>query len=352
MKDYKLDILKNVEGKGLKNKKSKRKSFGYQVLGFGSGESAGPPFNCHFLVIGGGGGGGNSDAGGGAGGGYRNSFDGPTPLKASQLSDLAAGTYSVTVGAGGTRGAPSSFPTGPTAVTPGADSIFNPGGCEGTNMITSTGGGAGGTPNARPAVPGDTRIGGPGGSGGGGSPYAPLPQPIPLSGGIGNTPPFSPPQGNPGGPLISRAGGGGAIGGVGPPGGQPHGQGSPGAPGLASSITGSPVTRGGGGGGGIGANAESLGNGGPGGGGPGGRNDTNAGAGTANTGGGGGGGNCGSGGVPRQTGGAGGSGIVVLRIPGASTVSVTPCTNSVSTCVGSCNETVATFTVSGTVKVS
>jgi hypothetical protein len=309
-------------------------------------------FPMNYLVIAGGGGGGCGNGGGGGGGGYRNSFDGPSPLKASSLT-IGGGTYTVTVGAGGARGAPPSYPTGASSVTPGSDSIFNPGGSEGCNMITSTGGGAGGTGGNRPSVPGSTLIGAPGGSGGGGNSYiTPLPAPIPLSAGIGNTPPFSPPQGNPGGPLISRSGGGGAIGGVGPPGGQPHGQGSPGAPGLASSITGSPVTRGGGGGGGIGANAESLGLGGPGGGGPGGRNDTNAGSGTANTGGGGGGGNCGSGGVPRQTGGAGGSGIVVIRVPSAKTVSVAPCTNTVTSCVGPTNDKVATFTVTGTLTIS
>ena len=352
MKDYKLDILKNVEGKSSKNKKSKRKSFGYQVLGFGSGEGAGPPFNCNFLVIAGGGGGNLFDSGGGGSGGYRNSFDGPSPLKSSALSDLAAGTYSVTVGAGGTPGNwDGSCITSNAA--PGGDSIFNPGGSEGTDMITSTGGGAGGAP--QPHGTPTPQIGAPGGSGGGGSaglasggPAGPVP--IPQAAGIGNTPPFSPPQGNPAGPIISRSGGGGGAGGVGPPGGQPHGQGSPGAPGLASSITGSPVTRGGGGGGGIGASAESLGTGGPGGGGNGGRADVVAQAGTANTGGGGGGG--GGAPAPTRVGGAGGSGIVVLRIPGANTVSVTPCTNTVATCVGSCNETVATFTVSGTVKVS
>jgi hypothetical protein len=38
MRDHKIDLLKNTEGKNLKNKKpGKGKSFGYQILGFGAG---------------------------------------------------------------------------------------------------------------------------------------------------------------------------------------------------------------------------------------------------------------------------------------------------------------------------
>ena len=76
--------------------------------------------------------------------------------------------------------------------------------------------------------------------------------------------------------------------------------------------------------------------------------------GTANTGGGGGGG---------QTGGSsgagpagcqnGGSGIVVVRVPGSTTASVAPGTNSVATLpspAGGCK--VASFTVTGTLTIS
>ena len=71
-------------------------------------------------------------------------------------------------------------------------------------------------------------------------------------------------------------------------------------------------------------------------------------AGTTNTGGGGGGG-----GSPNSTGGAGGSGIVVLRVPGSTTASVAPGTNSLATLpapAGGCK--VASFTVSGTLTIS
>ena len=46
-------------------------SFGYRVLGFGSGGAGAATYNVQYLIVAGGGGGGN-DAGGGAGaGGYR-----------------------------------------------------------------------------------------------------------------------------------------------------------------------------------------------------------------------------------------------------------------------------------------
>ena len=47
-------------------------------------------------------------------------------------------------------------------------------------------------------------------------------------------------------------------------------------------------------------------------------------------------------------GGQGGSGIVYLRFPSAVGLSVSPATNTVTTCVGPANDKVATFTVSGT----
>ncbi len=66
--------LKNklTSGKNTKNTQSRKgKSFGYQVLGFGSGGGAGP-YLANFLVIAGAGGGAASGGGAGAGG-YRTS---------------------------------------------------------------------------------------------------------------------------------------------------------------------------------------------------------------------------------------------------------------------------------------
>ena len=58
--------LKNklTSGKNTKNTKSRKgKSFGYQVLGFGSGVAGDPPVNVNYLVVAGGGGGGKSGGG-------------------------------------------------------------------------------------------------------------------------------------------------------------------------------------------------------------------------------------------------------------------------------------------------
>ena len=58
MRDHKLDVLQGGVGvKGSKKNNSKRKSFGYQVLGFGSGAAAASPQLADYLVIAGGGGG-------------------------------------------------------------------------------------------------------------------------------------------------------------------------------------------------------------------------------------------------------------------------------------------------------
>ena len=52
-------------------------SFGYQILGFGSGGGA-PPVDVDYLVVAGGGAG---TYGGGGAGGYRASGYGPAPLQ-------------------------------------------------------------------------------------------------------------------------------------------------------------------------------------------------------------------------------------------------------------------------------
>ena len=228
-----------------------------------------------YLVVAGGG---NGGTGGGGAGGYRESSGAASgcytrsPLGAcvSALPVTAQG-YPITVGAGGGGNA-----------QPGSNSVFS--------TITSTGGGGGS---------GGGSDGGDGGSGGGvlNRPYSP------LTGHSGNTPPVSPPQGNPGGDVSTPSSPGGSVGsgggGATAAGGDDGGAGGAGA---TSSINASPTTRAGGGG--AGGPSSSPNNGGSGGGGPG-----SAGGGTdgtANTGGGGGGGYS-------SGGGGGGSGIVIIR---------------------------------------
>jgi hypothetical protein len=243
----------------------------------------------YLVVAGGGGGGGSLGGGGGGAGGYRTNFP-------SAGTPITITSYPITVGAGG-----STVPN-PQAAMQGSNSIFS--------TITSTGGGGG--------------IAYPGGSGGGGQH-----RDYPV-GGAGNTPPVSPPQGQPGGstPLpegYGGAGGGGhstagtqsgpAYGPVSNQGGAPGGSGSP------NLISGSSISYSGGGGGGgfsQGGGLSSGGTGGTGGGGtgatggPGPSTGIPAVAGTANSGGGGG----GQGYRANSTtvpGANGGSGIVILR---------------------------------------
>ena len=209
----------------------------------------------YIVVAGGGGGGPTSGDGGGGAGGFRTGTGFPVTVQ----------DYTITVGGGG------------GASTNGSDSVFD--------TITSTGGGAG------------TSSGGnPGGSGGGGG------RALATSAGTGNTPPVSPPQGNPGGtgsgPVFSGDGGGG--GGAGAAGTPASPSGGPG--GIGSPVSWVPASYGtpgpspgqwfaGGGGG------QPAGSGGAGGGG-----NVNT-SGTTNTGGGGGGNS------------SGGSGIVIIRYP-------------------------------------
>jgi len=243
-----------------------------------------------YLILGGGAGGGGSQpsfwaAGGGGAGGFRESKSAPisgcwsaSPLASTTpLGPFVPGTYAVAVGGGGPSGTGNPNYASRTSGGNGSVSTFS--------TITSAGGGggsrAGGPGNAVP----NANNGGSGGGGGGYSANA-------TSGGVGNTPTVSPPQGQPGGngQTITAAGGagGGGAGAVGGNGAPSYGGGAGGA-GVASSITGSPVTRA------AGAPA-----GGPSGSAP---------VGAANTGNGGGGGFCGS----PSCGGAGGSGIVIIR---------------------------------------
>lgn len=148
-----------------------------------------------YLVVAGGGGGfhctGNQNCGGaGAGGLLSNHPTMPSPLKGSSLL-LVPGSYPVVVGSGGTGGY---YGNGSIAY------LGDIGGNSNFSTIVATGGGTVGLY--------------PGGSGAGGF-AAEL-------GGSGNTPPTSPPQGNPGGdgnPYGSSLGaGGGGAGGSGNPG--------------------------------------------------------------------------------------------------------------------------------------
>lgn len=148
--------------------------------------------------------GGTNGAGGGAGGvrffadPTNNPQGGPAaPRNAPAGITVTATAFPITVGAGG---APTTF-----SANPGSNSIFS--------SITSTGGGGGGSA-CSPLSP--TEYGRPGGSGGGQTGGGT------SNVGLGNTPPVSPPQGNPGGCGAQRAaspefqsgagGGGGASG--------------------------------------------------------------------------------------------------------------------------------------------
>ena len=251
-----------------------------------------------YLVVAGGGG---SGGGGGGAGGYRESYPNPATVGFS----VSAQAYPITVGAGGTAGAPNA---GANAAGNGANSIFS--------TVTSTGGGKGGK---------EITNGSNGGSGGGASGPG-------TSGGSGNTPPVSPSQGNNGGTGTSptpqaTSGGGGGASQAGGNGSNPPGGGGAGGNGTASTITGSPVTRAGGGGGGSRYSNNPTqppyqpvqAAGGSGGGGAGGygvqqgsplpQSSQNGSNGTANTGGGAGGASMGN----SAPGGAGGSGVVIIR---------------------------------------
>lgn len=234
------------------------------------------------LVVGGGGGGNISSGvfyGGGGGAGE---------LKYDATHAVAAGAYSVTVGAGG------------AAVNNGASSIFD--------TLTSVGGGKGGKASTGFA----------GGSGGGGSQNGNAGGASTASGGgFGNA-------GGAGANAESGGGGGaGAAGGAGTPG----GPGGNGGIGKAYSISGSSTYYAGGGAGSTGAT------GGQGGGG------NSLTAGTANTGGGGGGSDTG-------TGYAGGSGVVIVSYV---TGTITATGGTITTSGGN---TIHTFTTSGTFTVT
>jgi hypothetical protein len=276
-------------------------------------------YSVDFLVIAGGGSGGKSSpgwGGGGGAGGYRNSFSTETSggggSSEASLTFTGGTVYTITVGAGGTAGTPS------TLGNNGVDSSISG---TGISTITSAGGGRGGDTQA----PNAGTAGVAGGSGGGGG------QGSSGASGTAN-------QGFAG--TTGSSSGGGAGGGASANGGASSTSvGGNGGAGLASSITGSSVTRGGGGGG---AGGTTGGTGGAGGGGAGGTTNIGAGtAGTANTGGGG-------GSVGESTGGNGtngGSGVVILSMPDANYTGTT--TGSPTVATGVSGKTVLTFNGSG-----
>ena len=255
-----------------------------------------------YLVVAGGGAAASGDRNGAGGaGGYRESKSPIAPWTASPLATstsitAVATTYPITVGAGGAGVGPS--PVGLSGNS-GSNSIFS-------TITSAGGGGGGGVP-----VPGGA-VGLAGGSGGGGGLFG-LNNPQTGPNASGNTPPVSPPQGNPGGYAQfnnnAGAGGGGGAGAAGCNAiGAPPGRGGAGGNGVTTSITASPITYAGGGGG-SGDNGPKPG--GTGGGGAAGTPGNIGTAGTINLGGGGGGPGLSS--PTLTTSASGGSGVVVIR---------------------------------------
>lgn len=273
-------------------------------------------YDVDFLVVAGGGGGGANGGGAGAGG-YRTSYgtSGGGGSAESVIPVAPGFSYTITVGAGGAQGI-----YGSQVATNGSNSVFS--------SVTSSGGGYGGGSDRDP----DPGSGGNGGSGGGAS--------FSTAAGTGTAN-----QGYAGGVgygagLNYGMGGGGGAGAVGAAG--ASGSGGNGGNGVASTITGSSVTRAGGGGGGI-YYSNPAGTGGSGGGGAGGAAGSAGSAGTANTGGGGGGG--GSNGSNLPNGGNGGSGVVILRMLTSKYSGVTTGSPTVTT---DGSYTVLRYTSSGT----
>ena len=245
--------------------------------------------DVEYLVIAGGASGGRSSSnssGGGGAGGYRCSVTGESSgggASAESKLTLTADTYTVTVGAGG-------------AARSGSNNKGNDGSSSAFGSITTVGGGGGACQDTS-----SDGVGRDGGSGGGAcygndNSY--------NAGGSGTTG-----QGYAGGAKdqtnYAQGAGGGGAGEAGP--GMPNSNNNystRGGNGVASSITGSSVTRAGGGGGAVVNDGGAAG--GSGGGGAG--NNGNATAGTANTG-------SGGGGASNTSGasGDGGSGIVIVR---------------------------------------
>jgi hypothetical protein len=282
------------------------------------------PYTVDFLVIAGGAGGGTCFAGGGGAGGYRTSVgtSGGGGSAESSLTFADGVVYTITIGAGG-NGSSSASNKG----TNGSDSSISG---TGITTITSTGGGGGGSQS--------NAAGSNGGSGGGRS------QTTGSAGSGTANQGYSGGTGTAGVGTTAGGGGGGAgaVGGNSNTGTRVAGIGGAG---LASSITGSSVTRaGGGGGGGDNRSAFMAGGTASGGGGAGSQNGV-ATNGTANTGGGGGGSGTGVDNTPSGNGGNGGKGVVILSMPDASYSGTT--TGSPTVTTGVSGKTVLVFNDSG-----
>ena len=275
---------------------------------------AGAPPLFQYVLVGGGGGGagaGDRNAAGAGAGGYRSNVSGENTgggISAEPPLYLNSGTYTVTVGAGGSgaTGVPNITTTGSNGTLSRFGSILSQGGGAGIGLSTvlsgvtpsgfgGSGGGTSGDPVAGPGsiytIPAAIGVQGQGFDGGPGT--------------------FSSTDGD--NQLGGGGGGAGAVGGT-----ATSTQAGNGGNGVASSITGTSVTRAGGGGGAARIATDTEGTGGTGGGGAGvnGAAGTN---GTANTGGGGGGGASNGSTV---NGGNGGSGIVILKYPSSITLTI------------------------------
>ncbi len=267
--------------------------------------------NMSFLVIaGGGGGGGNSNSGGGGAGGLRTSTRGGSGGGSSSENDitLAAGTYTITVGAGGTTGQ-----------VLGGSGVASSIAASGLTTISSVGGGGGAGQTGNIA-------GANGGSGGGGGYNN-------QAGGTGTVNQgFAGGTGSPSGDY--PAGGGGGAAEAGNTDGTGHG-----GDGLSVEITGAAVFYAGGASGGVsGGGTQIPGSQGGGGAGAEGNNQAPV-AGTTNLGSGGG------GGAADTVGAAGGSGVVILRLATAEYSGTTTGSPTVTT---DSTYTILTYTGSGT----
>ena len=205
-----------------------------------------------YLVVAGGGSGGAENSGGGGGGGVLSSVPGrpgggPTGA-VDPTVPMTAGTYAITVGAGGNIMATNPPPSAMQGVDGDASTLAYNGG-----TITATGGGGGGYMSATHVGPGPGADDGrPGGSGGGGG----APWPSPTGGGDGGTgisnQGYAGYQGRPGpnasvGNLPGGGGGGAAEAGKTNPEGAPYS--SSGGDGILNDIDGNSYYYGGGGGG-------------------------------------------------------------------------------------------------------
>jgi len=265
-------------------------SGGYRIHTFNSSSTFTVPSgltlsNVEYVIVAGGGGvGSRQHSGGGGGGGYRSSVVGESSGRGASAESrltMTAGNYTVTIGGGGTSSNASNNTN--SGASNGGNSVFG--------MITSNGGGYGGTYDSSGASGG---CGGASGSEGGNI----------RNGGSGTSG-----QGYNGGDGADNQGGGsgGGGGGAGSQGGDGSGNtvGGTGGSGVTSSITGSSVGRAGGGGGGSpSGNAGSASSGG----GNGSLGNSTPTSGTANKGGG-----AGGGGADNRGAVNGGSGIVIVR---------------------------------------